>query len=442
MNISLITPQRVTSVFLAAMVSVFLLLVGPGGYTDISRFKHLLFLILCAGYLFAMVVSFFIYRKKNGVFPRVRFKAVHWLLLLFLLFTAVSAVVSPYFPDTMWGFHRREGLLTVFCYVFCFFGVSLFGEVKPWLLWLFGVAITLFCIVCFLQFLGLNPLWLYPEGLNYYDAYDAYRYEFLGTVGNVGLVAAVLGIAAPSFVVALVRCREKCRFWLLIPLASVLAVTVLSKVAAAYVAVFGGLLLLIPLAMVRTRRKKILILLLICCLLLAAFACLFFVDAGNGTLHEIHVLLHGGWDDDFGTGRLFIWRNVLSLVPERPFFGGGCDTLGLRMTVEFERYDVEKGITYRASIDTAHNEYLNILVNEGALALAAYLGALLWSFVVFLRKNAEDSAVAICGAAVLGYCIQAFFGIRMSITAPFFWIFWALMWAALRERDFSGKFWK
>ena len=435
MDLSFLTPQRVTSVFLAAMATVFLLFVGEGGYTSITHFKYTLFLILCGLYFIAVFFACLVYRRTKGHFPRVCLTAVHGLLLLFLAFTAVSAVVSPYFPHTLIGFHRYEGLLTVVCYVGIAVSVSFFAEFRPWLIRVFAVSVTIFCLICFLQLLGRNPLGLYPEGLNYYDAGTAYRYEFLGTVGNADLTAAVLAVAALALAAAIVRGTGRKRFLLLIPFLSVILVTVFSKVAAAYAAVFGGLLMLIPLALVRDGRRRLLVFLLICCLILAVLFLVFLFDFGNGTLHELHALLHGEWDDAFGTGRLFIWRNVLALVSERPLFGGGCDTLGQRMTAEFQRYDAETGVMYRASIDTAHNEYLNILVNEGALALAAYLGALFLSFIAFLRENSKNAVTAVCGAAMLGYSIQAFFGMRMCITAPFFWLFWGLLLASLRPRQ-------
>ncbi|MGM9567332.1 MAG: O-antigen ligase family protein [Clostridia bacterium] len=439
MNFSDFTPQRVTAVFLAAMATVFLLLVGEGGYTDITHFKYALFLILCGLYVIAVFFACMLQRKAGKCFSRPRFTAVHGLLLLFMLFTAVSAVASPYFPHTLIGYHRYEGLLIAACYVISALLVSFFAEIRPYLLWIFAASVTAFCLICFLQFLGLNPFGFYPEGLNYYDAGTAYRYEFLGTVGNADLAAAVLSLAAPAFAVALFRGKGKKRFFLLIPLISVILVTVLSKVAAAYVGVFGGLVLSVPFALMKERKKRILVFLLICCLLLAALFFVFLWDFGKGTLHELHVLLHGEWDDDFGTGRLFIWRNVLALVPERPFFGGGCDTLGQRMTAEFQRYDAETGVTYRAFIDTAHNEYLNILVNEGALALGAYLGALVLSFIAFLKNSPKNPGAAVCGAGMLGYLIQAFFGMRMCITAPFFWLLWGLLLAFLRPRKEEDK---
>ena len=142
----------------------------------------------------------------------------------------------------------------------------------------------------------------------------------------------------------------------------------------------------------------------------------------GGFLYEAFELLHGRWDDRFGSGRLYIWRSVVPLVPERPLLGGGPDTLGLRTDAAFERYDETLGILIHSSIDTAHNDYLNILVNQGIPALLLYLGALTASALRWLRNGAGDPAAAICGCAALGYCIQAFFGISSPISTPYLWL--------------------
>ena len=109
------------------------------------------------------------------------------------------------------------------------------------------------------------------------------------------------------------------------------------------------------------------------------------------------------------------------------------------MTEEFERYDAETGVTYRAVIDAAHNEYLNILVNEGALALFAYSMALLLSFYRFIKTAKRSKTVLIWGCGVAGYAISAFFGIRVCITAPFFFLCWAMMTAAVSRVPSSEK---
>lgn len=432
--------EKITAGFLALMSTVFLLGFGPGGYTDITATKYLLFVVISCLYLLSLVLAAVISRVKGErslVHPLSLWRnagPIRRFLLCFLLFCLVSAVLSPYGVHTIIGYHRYEGIFTIALYVLTFIFVSLYGRPGKWLLFLFAASMTVFSLICFCQFLGCNPFGLYPQGLTYYDAYHAYRYQYLGTIGNVDLVAALLAIAAPIFFLSFLRLPGKSRYLLLIPLGCVIAVTILSRVAAAYVAVFGGLLFLIPLAAVKTRRHKYIAWILILLLIFGGVCLIFCMDYGEGTFHELHELLHGRWDEDFGTGRLFIWRNVLALVPERPFFGGGPDTLGQRMIVDFQRYDAESGVLYRAAIDTAHNEYLNILVNEGVLALAAYLAAFLVFLVTFGKENRHNDVLAICGSAVFCYGIQAFFGMRMCLTAPFFWLCWALAVGALKNK--------
>lgn len=161
--------------------------------------------------------------------------------------------------------------------------------------------------------------------------------------------------------------------------------------------------------------------------LLVLAARIAFVPGLPGIFGEAHALLRGEADDSFGSGRVFIWRSVWQAVKERPLFGGGPDTLSRRVTAYFERYDETRGLVIRSGIDAAHNEYLNILANQGVLALLCWLGALGCSAVRFVRRGAESCAALLCGAAVLGYCVQALFGISMCLTTPYFLIAWAIL---------------
>lgn len=93
---------------------------------------------------------------------------------------------------------------------------------------------------------------------------------------------------------------------------------------------------------------------------------------------------------------------------------------------------------------TPTNEYLNILVNQGLLALICYLAMLGRAAVLWAKAAVRDPAAAICGGAVLGYCIQAFFGVTSPISAPYFWIALALLTSRLeysveRKECLCGK---
>ena len=147
-----------------------------------------------------------------------------------------------------------------------------------------------------------------------------------------------------------------------------------------------------------------------------------------GTLGEAHALLRGKAEDSFGSGRIYIWRNTLPLLRERLLTGGGPDTFSHRMTAVFTRTG-ENGKTIRRTIDSAHNEYLNILINQGLPALLFYLAALVCSLVRWFRRRG-GAAAALIGAALFCYALQAFFGISTPSCAGFFWVFWGLLEAA------------
>ena len=66
-------------------------------------------------------------------------------------------------------------------------------------------------------------------------------------------------------------------------------------------------------------------------------------------------------------------------------------------------------------------------MDQGLLALLCHLGMLGVLAVKWIRRAAEDPVCAIAGCAVLGYGIQAFFGIRSPISAPLFYLAVAIL---------------
>ncbi len=62
---------------------------------------------------------------------------------------------------------------------------------------------------------------------------------------------------------------------------------------------------------------KIIYLAIISCVLIGLVA-LYFINFTSGFLYEIHEMLHGNFDDDFGTYRIFLWKRSISLVKDYP----------------------------------------------------------------------------------------------------------------------------
>lgn len=392
-----------TAAYLAILLSIYLLYPGRGGYQTITAQKWSAYLLITGVYIAAMLLL----HLELAIVGAARLPAPTMLrktlglpqkfILLYLFATVLSTLFSEFRQTALWGGGRCEGLAAIALYCLSFLLVSAYGQPKRWMLWLYAAAISVNCVLCLLQFAGLNPLHLYPEGMNYYGANTQYAGEFLGTVGNADILSAVLSLSIPVFWAAILRmkgCRE--RYFLLIPLALCLVV-LLRAFVAGILGVTGAVVLSAPLMTDDKRRRKWALICVIAALIAAAAAVYCFGSRMCGFLYEASELMHGRWDNRFGTGRIYIWRNVIQLVPEHLLLGGGPDTLGLRTDAAFERYDETLGILIHSAIDTAHNEYLNILVNQGLLALLSYLAALLASAIHWVRRG----ALRLCGARLL-----------------------------------------
>jgi O-antigen ligase len=142
---------------------------------------------------------------------------------------------------------------------------------------------------------------------------------------------------------------------------------------------------------------------------------------GNGFFYELHEILNGRISDKFGSNRIRIWREVISVIPERLFLGKGADSMVYERFEHFSTYYPALNKTLTTSIDVAHNEYLNVLYHQGLLGLCSYLAIL---FLTFTKFTKNPSAL---GVAAVAYSVQAFFGFSMCLTAPYFWVIIALI---------------
>jgi len=433
--------QRLTSIYIALLLTVFLLAFPRGGYEAIVSFKYSLFLLICGGYVVSIIVlrswyaatrvqpAINIAQKLRELPLPIKF------LLAFLLFSIASALLSPH-PGVILGNFRNEGVLTLGIYVLSCIFVAAYFQPQKWMFYLLGAGVTLTSTLALVQLTGANPFGLYPIGHNYYGAGIYYSGEFLSTIGNAGLLGGFLSLAVGILAMAIIKLDFKERWFLAIPLFIAVLLVFSMGINAAVLAVTAGLVIMIPISVTnqRTRANTFAVLSVI----LAAYCLsriLVFQDGyvlfglhlwqysgtSGSMVYEASQILQGNWDDSFGSQRIFIWRNVLeSIQLNTLLFGTGPDTLGHWAIPPFTRYNEHLGITLTNIIDAAHNEFLHIMATTGLLSLLAYLGAMLTVAVGWFRQ-CGNALSATTGAGVLFYVIQSFFGISQFITAPFFW---------------------
>ena len=420
--------SKISAVYLAGMLSIFLVYCGTNGYVSILRSKWILYLLLSISYLGILLLSRLELTLVGALpFPRpISFwKALNHpqkTMCLLWFCSAISTILSTHPKLSLWGSERREGLITITLYIGCCLAISLYGKLRPWMLWLFAITMSLNCILALIQLAGYNPFHLYPQGLNYFDKYELYAGEFLGTIGNVDILSAVLCIAIPLFWIALIRGLNPRRWLLCIPLGLCVIVLFRAFVSGGIVAVCSSILLTIPVLQTTHKARKTawITVFLLCIIGIVAIYLLGYRT--SGFIYEASELLHGHWDDSFGSGRLYIWRTAAELIPQHPLFGCGPDTLGLQIDAAFERINKSVGAVIHSQVDNAHNEYLNMLVERGAVTLMIYLALLVQCAYHWVRNAAKQPAAALCGGAVLAYCIQAFFGLSSPASAIYFWL--------------------
>lgn len=404
---------RATYLCACALVTIFYLYLPFGGYERMMEEKYVCFLVLMLGYLAAMGFGAQLEAPRPAPSRIMFFAAAAYFTL-----SALSALFSPYGAHTLLGGSRREGLVTLALYAALFFCFARHLRADGRLLYLTAGAVALCDALVFVQTAGLDTLGLYPEGMGYFDGDVAYPGFFAGTSGNIDFTAFLLALACSVMLAALLR-RQ---FWALAP---VIALTLAALWRLGVDAAWAGLafaLLWCPALLFPQKRGAML--LLSAALTVGALVFLRFYPGDDRTLTEASMLLRGEIDEQFGSGRLWIWRNCLPLIRQRPLLGGGPDTLWLRGLEPFTW--MRDGVAVPSDVTAAHNEYLGILVNQGAFALAAYL-TLLGAGIVRCFRRAAEARFAICGVGLLCYAAMAMFSVSTCITAPYVWMLLALV---------------
>lgn len=70
-------------------------------------------------------------------------------------------------------------------------------------------------------------------------------------------------------------------------------------------------------------------------------------------------------------------------------------------------------------LTNAHNEWLTILVNTGALGLFCYAGIFISAFIRYLQKAEEQPIFYLCAAAVLSYSVHNMVSFQQILNTPF-----------------------
>ncbi|MBP9663307.1 MAG: O-antigen ligase family protein [Pyrinomonadaceae bacterium] len=152
-------------------------------------------------------------------------------------------------------------------------------------------------------------------------------------------------------------------------------------------------------------------------LVLLTLGVVVYIGGGDSLLRGVGAGQLGG---DFSSGRLHFWSIALKIFFAHPLIGAGLDAFG----VAFTRYDTWNGM-FR--VDQAHNDYLQILSEAGAVGIAclgAFVYLLIWKGRSVIRESTGFRREAAIGslAGCFGILIHSFFDfpLRTPSNAFFF----------------------
>ena len=412
----------VTDKYILVMLGVFPLFVGFHGYNRVTASKF--WFCTAATCLWAAAVLVLL---AGGLIAGERYRLdvrpAHIAVGVFLAVGGLSACLSEYgVAQTLLGSNRYDGYLTTVMYCVIFFGVSQLGRPRRRYAWALGLSAGICSAIAILQLFGLDPFWFYPDGTNYYDKYVAYNGAFLGTIGNVGQLAAFLTLPAGFLPVYAALSKRRADRLLFVPAAMTLAVLALMDLDAGVVAVIGCALIAVPVVIQNRRVSRI-----AGCvsggLACAGLGALYFWPGTSGTLYEMSQVLHGHLSDEFGSRRGEIWKQSWQFFRQKPWLGGGPGTTSLRFDIRWYS-DVRQQTVV---VTNTHNVYLGYLVNTGILGLLPYLAAIGCSMITWFKRRHSGALYPALGAAFVCCLIQDFFGLGLVLTAPMLWVVWGLL---------------
>jgi len=124
------------------------------------------------------------------------------------------------------------------------------------------------------------------------------------------------------------------------------------------------------------------------------------------------------FSESWGTDRGKIWAFAAQVYGKLPWYQ---KLFGASSGALFHA-DAVNPLFSDAALDTAHNEYLQYLITNGALGLLCYLAALGFAIRAGIKRGNEEPVYRGLTLAVIVYAVQAAVNIAQPLTTPLFFV--------------------
>ena len=403
---------------------VFVLLTSYFYVKQISSYQnnsklYIIFLVLNILIIIAHIIT-----KKIKKEP-INFKIYDLFFVFIFAFSLLSAILSIHTESAFFGFRRRyEGFFQIMYYFSLFFLSSFLSKKEKKIV---AIAIMISGLI--------EVIYAHFQVFKIFNVFTMYHHQkpwATGFVTNPNFFGS-LSVLSLCIAISLFFDEEKkyLKVFFGILIAIFMSGLLISDTLSALVGLMAATIYLIFFA-IKNKKIKLLIITLIILTIITV------VQTKLGKTNLLKDLIKtknqsveiakGNVKDNYGSNRMFIWKNTLKVVPENLHYGVGIDNF-------YYAFGDEPLVMKGWFFDKAHNEYLQILICEGIHALTAYLlffGSILFIGLKYSLKNKN----LLFFLPVIAYLVQAFFNISVIEVAPFFYAFLGL--CVIRKEPIGG----
>jgi O-antigen ligase len=359
--------------------------------------------------IFMLLFYFMKLRKKS-----INTYAPDYLIVGYSLLVTLSTYLSIDRTLSLIGRPLRwEGLAAIFCYMFIYLIASKYYTFSKKHLKYLIISSILIAIYGITQFYGYEIIKPEPRKINWI------RHSY-STIGNRNFLGSYLVLILPISMYYYISSK---RLTYLVSSCILYSCLLCTLTRGAWIG-FGTLLLFFIYYIFRYKINTKYLIALLAAFIIATYT----INAtSNGDLLNRASKLKNDIanisSDNSGAGRIFIWRNALKLLPNKPILGSGPDTFGI---VFMDKFGDEVKTVLKSDLyfDKAHNEYLQQAITTGIPSMILYISFGL-TILIRAHKNIKNNKLLIpLFCSILGYAVQAFFNISVVMVAP---VLWALL---------------
>lgn len=405
---------------------------------------------------------------------------------IFILFTALSTFLSDLPYVSLWGFFdRNEGFVTYMGYMTLFFAAYSIDfsrlDLKPFVRGLM-VSTIILSVMGIAQFYGANFLetklayfLTVPKELQPGVPKLVFRFGNIAyaTLFNPNYVGSFTAITLPLFLgLFLFENKSRRKFIYFAFCVLTFAFMIASGSRAGLVGVFSAALLLIVMNYRNFKRDWKRYASIMAVFFVVAFVFNFQnpervfgklnelfadveiiaeapLDKSEGEVPEIDTednapsaeeveesgIRYGEGFTTLGSGRGYIWYKSFGMMKETLFIGNGPDTYVYNFPHE---QAFEEG--FNKVTDKPHNLFIQIGINQGLLALLAFVFLNKYAFWKFLKQvdyafsNRLDQILLMLDAALFGYLVTSLFNDSVVSVAPIYWAMLGIFLSLLLSR--------